>query len=319
MGVKKGDVIAIYLPMIEEAIVSILAAAKIGAIQTIIFSGYSSEALKIRLQDCHAKILLTSDGFHRKGKSISQKTNVETAIMGTDIEKIIIIQYKGIDKYEKSNKFQFYDELISNQNDSCDTEIMDSEDPLFILYTSGTTGKPKGVIHTHGGFSVFAGHQASYLLDITPNDKLFWPADIGWITGLVWNVYGLLIMGSSAIIYDGALDFPNSNRVWEILSKYRTTIFGISPTAVRLFKKSNVEPLKKYSLETLRNIPTTGEPLDEDSWWWLFEKIGNKKNSNNEFIWRNRNWRCNAICISGNEIKTIYSWNSSTWNEFRYC
>ena len=277
LGVKKGDVVAIYLPMIEEAIVSILAAAKIGAIQTIIFSGYSSESLQIRLQDCHAKILLTSDGFHRKGKTISQKTNVETAIIDTDIEKVIVIPYKGIDHYEKSNKFQFYDELISNQKNTCDTEIMDSEDPLFILYTSGTTGKPKGVIHTHGGFSVFAGHQASYLVDITQNDTLFWPADIGWITGLVWNVYGLLITGSSAIIYDGALDFPNSNRVWEILSKYRATIFGISPTAVRLFKKTNVEPLKKYPLETLRNIPITGEPLDEDSWRWLFEKIGSKK------------------------------------------
>jgi acetyl-CoA synthetase len=277
LGVKKGDVIAIYLPMIEEAIVSILAAAKIGAIQTIIFSGYSSESLQIRLQDCHAKILLTSDGFHRKGKSISQKITVETATENTDIEKIIVVSYKGIDKYSESGKIQFYDTLVSNQRDSCDTEIMDSEDPLFILYTSGTTGKPKGVIHTHGGFSVFAGHQASYLVDIHQNDILFWPADIGWITGLVWNVYGLLIMGASAVIYDGALDYPNIHRIWEILSKYNATIFGISPTAVRIFKKNNVQPLDKYSLDKLRNIPTTGESLDEDSWRWLFEKVGNKK------------------------------------------
>jgi acetyl-CoA synthetase len=277
LGVKKGDVIAIYLPMMEEAIVSILAAAKIGAIQTIIFSGYSSESLQIRLQDCHAKILLTSDGFHRKGKSISQKIIVETATKNTDVEKIIVVSYKGIDKYEKSEKIQFYDTLVSDQSDSCDTEIMDSEDPLFILYTSGTTGKPKGVIHTHGGFSVFAGHQASYLVDIHQNDILFWPADIGWITGLVWNVYGLLIMGASAVIYDGALDYPTMDRIWEILSKYNITIFGISPTAVRLFKKKNIRPLDKYSLDTLRNIPTTGEPLDKDSWRWLFEKVGNKK------------------------------------------
>ena len=277
LGVKKGDIIAIYLPMIEEAIVSILAAAKIGAIQTIIFSGYSSESLQIRLQDCHAKILLTSDGFNRKGKDVSQKTTIESAIIDTDIEKIIMVSYMGIDQYEKSEKIQFYDELVSNQSDSCDTEIMDSEDPLFILYTSGTTGKPKGVIHTHGGFSVFAGHQASYLVDIHQNDTLFWPADVGWITGLVWNVYGLLIMGASAIIYDGALDYPTEDRIWQILSKHNATIFGISPTAVRLFKKNNAQPLKKYSLDKLRNIPTTGEPLDEDSWRWLFEKVGNKK------------------------------------------
>ena len=277
LGIKKGDIIAIYLPMIEEVIVSILAAAKIGAIQTIIFSGYSSESLQIRLQDCHAKILLTSDGFNRKGKSVSQKTTIESAIIDTDIEKIIMVSYMGIDQYKKSKKIQFYDELISTQSDSCDTEIMDSEDPLFILYTSGTTGKPKGVIHTHGGFSVFAGHQASYLVDIHQNDTLFWPADVGWITGLVWNVYGLLIMGASAIIYDGALDYPTEDRIWQILSKHKATIFGISPTAVRLFKKNNAQPLKKYSLDKLRNIPTTGEPLDEDSWWWLFEKVGNKK------------------------------------------
>lgn len=277
LGVKKGDVIAIYLPMIEEAILSILAAAKIGAIQTVIFSGYSSESLHIRLKDCNAKILLISDGFYRKGKDVSQKQSVETAVKDTFVEKTIVISYKGIDEYSESDKIIFYDKLISGQNDICETEILDSEDPLFILYTSGTTGMPKGVIHTHGGFSVFAGHQAAYLIDTQAQDVLFWPADIGWITGLVWNVYGLLIMGASAVIYDGGLDYPKFDRIWKMLSKYNATIFGISPTAVRLFKKNNIEPRKLFSLNKIKNIPTTGEPLDEDSWWWLYEKVGNKK------------------------------------------
>jgi len=277
LGVKKGDVVAIYLPMIEEAILAILAASKIGAIQTVIFSGYSSESLHVRLQDCKAKILFISDGFYRKGKPVSQKQTSEIAIKDTVIEKTIVVSYKKIDNYEESEKIIFYDKLVSSQNTLCNTEILDSEDPLFILYTSGTTGMPKGVIHAHGGFSVFAGHQAAYLIDMNKDDILFWPADIGWITGLVWNVYGLLVMGASAVIYDGALGFPTLDRIWKILSDYQATIFGISPTAVRLFKKNNIEPLKSYSLDKIKNIPTTGEPLDKDSWWWLFEKVGNKK------------------------------------------
>jgi acetyl-CoA synthetase len=277
LNVRKGDVVAIYMPMILQAFVAILACAKIGAVQTVIFSGYSTDSLRTRLQDCKAKILFVSDGFFRKGKPISQKEIAKEAIKETNVEKTIVVPYKNVDKYDFSEYVLDYNALTEKQRKVCDAQIMDSEEPLFVLYTSGTTGRPKGVIHTHGAFAIYAGHQTSYLIDLKPEDVLFWPADIGWITGQVWNVYGLLEIGATAVIYDGAIDWPHPNRLWELIQKYNVTIFGTSPTAVRMFRKYGLEPRKQFCLDSIRIIPTTGEPIDEESWWWLFEKIGNKK------------------------------------------
>ena len=277
LGIAKGDVVAIYMPMIAEAVFAILACAKIGAIHTVIFSGFSADSLRMRLQDCRAKILITTDGFHRRGKPVSQKAAVERALARTEVSRTVVVSYKHVDSFGFDSKVLRYDDLVKDENTVCETETLDSESPLFILYTSGTTGKPKGAVHVHGGFAVFAAHQSAYLIDQKKGDILFWPADFGWITGLTWNLYGNLMTGSTAVIYDGAINWPDDERIWKIILNFKITLFGISPTAIRILKSKNVGSKLLERISSIRIMATTGEPIDEATWWWLFERVGKHK------------------------------------------
>ncbi|MBV9177682.1 MAG: AMP-binding protein [Nitrososphaeraceae archaeon] len=279
-GIKKGDVVAIYLPMIPEALFSIFACSKIGAVHTTIFSGLSGQALQSRLRDSNAKMLITAYKMHRRSNEINLKSQWMHATKNTNISTIIVVG-ENDDREDdcNNNKIISYKEFVKesrSKGERCDTEIMDSEDPLFILYTSGTTGEPKGTIQVHGGFTVVAAQQTAYLIDMKPTDTLFWYADIGWITGQTWTIYGCPIVGGSALIYDGALDYPTPDTWCKLIDRHKITIFGAPPTAIRIFIKNNIS-IKKYNFSSLRILAMTGEPINKEAWIWYFENVGRKR------------------------------------------
>ena len=261
-GVKKGDVIAIYLPMIPEAFYAIFACSKIGAVHTTIFSGFSANALHSRLVNSKAKLLITADTCWRRGEEINLATQWQKAVKYTNVSRILTV---GGD----------YDDFIRNAT-KAKTEVMDSEDPLFILYTSGTTGDPKGTLQVHGGFTVVAAQQSAYLIDMNSEDILFWYADIGWITGQVWVVYGSAIIGGTALVYDDALDYPTADIWCRLIEDHKVSIFGAAPTAIRLFMKNNVQT-SRYDFQSLRILTATGEPINIEAWNWYFENVGKKR------------------------------------------
>lgn len=277
LGISKGDVVTIYMPMIPEAVVSMLACSKIGAVHSVVFSGFSAPSLAARLDDADAKLLITADGYYRRGNLVHLKNEVDNALKSCPkISKVIVCRYADIDVQWNNSRDIWYDELVREQRNECSSEIMDSEDPLFILYTSGTTGRPKGTLHVHGSFMVFAAQQAAYLIDLKDDDVLFWPADIGWITGQTWAVYGSLILGSTAVIYDGAPDYPKPDTWFRMIKDYNVTVFGASPTAIRLFMKYSND-LAKHRLDSLSVLASTGEQLSPDEWIWFYENVGNSK------------------------------------------
>ena len=280
LGVKKGDLVCIYLPMIPEAMFSMLACARIGAPHSVVFGGFSSEALKDRLLDGKAKFVITADGGFRKDKVIELKKAVDAAIeAGANriVEKVIVVQRtkKNIPMF--TDRDVWWHELLKDKKDWCEAEIMNSEDRLFILYTSGSTGKPKGVVHTTAGYNLWSHLTFKWIFDIK-NDDIYWcTADVGWITGHSYIVYGPLSNGATTLMYEGVPRPSNLGAFWEVIQKYKVTIFYTAPTAIRAFMKSGREIPDNFDLESLRLLGTVGEPINPEAWMWYRDVIGNNK------------------------------------------
>jgi len=277
IGIRKGDRVGIYMPMIPETIVGFLAIIKIGAISIPIFSGFGSHALASRLQIAGAKLLLTADGSIRRGKAIEIKKEVDKEIdTVSTLKHIIVFKRLGIEIPWKRDRDIWWEEFVINHSDKCETLQMNSEDNAMIIFSSGTTGPPKGTVHTHGGSLAQIAKELGYYFDLKENDIFFWLSDIGWMMG-PWMIIGVYNFGGNIVIYEGAPNFPTPGKLWELVEKQKISIFGISPTAIRMLMRNGDEWVNKYDLSSLRILGSTGEPWDSESWNWFFEKIGKKE------------------------------------------
>ncbi|HXV13614.1 MAG TPA: acetate--CoA ligase [Candidatus Krumholzibacteria bacterium] len=281
LGIKKGDRVAIYLPMTPELVVSLLACARIGAVHSVIFAGFSAESIRDRVQDCQAKLVITGDGGWRRGKVLPLKDIVDEALADApSVENVIVVRRNPDSPFPchmRDGRDQWYHEITDGMSADCPAEKMDSEDMLFLLYTSGTTGKPKGIIHTTGGYMVFTYLTAKYVFDLKPEDMFWCTADIGWVTGHSYIVYGPLQNGATCLLYEGAPDWPNRGRFWEMIQRYRVNVFYTAPTAIRAFMKWGDEWPAKHDLSSLRLLGSVGEPINPEAWMWYQKAIGGKK------------------------------------------
>ena len=277
-GIKKGDRVCIYLPMIPELSYALLACARIGAIHSVVFAGFSASALSARTLDADCKMVITSDGSYRGAKTIDLKGIVDKAMEDCpDVETVLVAKRTGADIQMKEGRDKWLQPLMDKASDACEPEIMDAEDPLFILYTSGSTGKPKGMLHTTAGYMVYSAYTFKNIFNYQDDDVYWCTADIGWITGHSYIVYGPLLNGATTVMFEGVPSYPDFGRFWEIVEKHKVSQFYTAPTAIRALAKKNLEFVDKYDLSSLKVLGTVGEPINEEAWHWYNNNIGKNK------------------------------------------
>ncbi len=280
LGVKKGDRVAIYLPLIPELAIAMLACARIGAVHSVVFGGFSAESLRDRINDQQARLLITADGGYRRGNVVQLKRVADEALAGTpSIENVVVVQRRQspFEEELKDGRDFWYHDLMKKASAECPPEQMDAEDMLYILYTSGTTGKPKGIVHTTGGYLTGCYATTKWVFDLKEDDVYWCTADIGWVTGHSYVVYGPLANGATVVMYEGAPDFPHKDRFWDIVERYGVTIFYTAPTAIRSFMRWGTEWPEKHDLSTLRVLGSVGEPINPEAWMWYHVHIGRER------------------------------------------
>ncbi|HOU05659.1 MAG TPA: acetate--CoA ligase, partial [Smithellaceae bacterium] len=276
-GIKKGDRVCLYMPMVPELAIAMLACTRIGAIHTIVFGGFSSDALRDRIQDSQAKLLAVCDGTFRGAKAVPQKASADEALKDCPSVKTVIVVNRVGDKIKcawTEGRDKWWHEEMAKADAKCEPEHMDAEDPLFILYTSGSTGKPKGVMHTTGGYLVYVAYTHKMIFDYHEEDIFWCTADIGWVTGHSYIVYGPLCNGATSVMFEGVPNYPTYSRFWQVVEKYKVTIFYTAPTAIRAIAKEGDDWVKKADISTLRILGTVGEPINPEAWNWYFNVIG---------------------------------------------
>ncbi|WP_373999271.1 acetate--CoA ligase [Bdellovibrio bacteriovorus] len=274
MGVKKGDVVTIYLPMIPEAAYAMLACTRIGAVHSVIFGGFAPDSIADRIIDGQSKYVVTADAGFRGNKSIALKENIDKALVRAPVEKVLVVKYAQTDIQMQAGRDIWYHDEVKSVSDQCEPEHMDAEDPLFILYTSGSTGKPKGVLHTTGGYLLWASMTHQYVFDYHDDDIYWCTADVGWVTGHSYVVYGPLANAATSLIFEGVPNYPTSSRFWEVVDKHQVSIFYSSPTALRSLMREGDAPVKKTSRKSLRILGTVGEPINPEAWAWYNDVVG---------------------------------------------